>query len=158
VAALFVVGTGLGAYFTACSIAMMRSVPQEDINVASGVFMMFMMMGNTLSIILSTSFVVLFGQNHLLQSAQKYGIVLSPQQQQDLVEVISKVEHSASQLTDFAPNQIQPLLSLIDEAFVYGLSLNMMFGVLFALIALGFTLWGVGNLKASGTQHAPVSM
>lgn len=28
VAALFVVGTGLGAYFTACSIAMMRSVPQ----------------------------------------------------------------------------------------------------------------------------------
>jgi len=158
VTALFVVGTGLGAYFTACTTAMMRSVPQKDLNVASGVFMMFLMMGNTLSIILSTSFVVLFGQNHLLQSAQKQGIVLSPQQHQDLVEIISKVEHSASQLTDFAPNQIQPLLSLIDQSFVYGLNLNMMLGTLFSLIAVGFTFWGIGNVKTSDVQHAPIAM
>ncbi len=159
VTALFVVGTGLGAYFTACSTAMMRSVPQGDLNLASGVFMMFMMMGNTLSIILSTSFVVLFGQSHLLQSSAKQGIVLSPQQHQDLVEIISKVEHSASQLKDFAPDQIQPLLNLVDQAFVYGMNLNMMFGVLFSLIAVGFTLWSIGNLKASEVHgHPPVAM
>src|SRR5690606_37331360 len=97
ITALFIVGTGLGAYFTACSTAMMRAVPQEDLNVASGVFMMFMMIGNTLSIILSTSFVVFFGQAHLLQSSQKQGMLLTAQQHQDLVNIISKVEHSASQ-------------------------------------------------------------
>ncbi|MBY0292703.1 MAG: MFS transporter [Alphaproteobacteria bacterium] len=159
ITSLFIVGTGLGAYFTACSTAMMRAVPQEDLNVASGVFMMFMMIGNTLSIILSTSFVVFFGQAHLLQSSQKQGILLTVQQHQDLVNIISKVEHSASQLKDFPPEQIPQLLSWIDEAFVYGLSLNMMIGTLLALIATGLTIKFIEGFKANHSQnHAPISL
>jgi len=157
VTALFLVGTGLGAYFTASSTAMMRAVPAEDLNVASGVFTMFMMVGNTLSVILATSFVVLFGRSHLLQNTLKHGMILSPQQHQDLVEVISKVEHSASQLKDFAPDQVPQLLSWINEAFVYGLSLNMIFGTCFALAATGLTLWGISSHKTPISQaHAPV--
>src|SRR5439155_15476608 len=96
VTALFLVGTGLGAYFTASSTAMMRAVPSEDLNVASGVFTMSMMVGNTLSVVLATSFVVLFGRNHLLQNISAHGMNLTLQQHQDLVNVISKIEHSAS--------------------------------------------------------------
>ncbi|HUX78671.1 MAG TPA: MFS transporter [Alphaproteobacteria bacterium] len=156
---LFLAGTGLGAYFTACNTAMMRAVPDEDLNVASGVFMMLMMVGNTLSIILSTSFVVLFGRSYLLQNAQQHGLILSSQQQQNLVEVISKVEHSASQLKDFPSEQIPQLLSWINEAFVYGLSLNMMFGCLFALIATGLTIWGIEAFKSSAShKHVPIAI
>ncbi len=157
--ALFFVGAGLGAYFTACSTTMMRSVPQEDLNVASGVYMMFMMMGNTLSIILTTSLVVFYGRTHLLESIQKNGWVLSPQQHQDLVDIIGKVEHSASQLKDFPAEQIPQLLGGVNEAFVYGLSLNMAFGCLCALITTGITLWGIASLKPSSSHgHAPVSL
>jgi len=159
VTALFIVGTGLGAYFTACNIAIMRAVPQEDLTVASGVYTMFMMVGNTLSIILATSFVVLFGRNHLLQSSQIQGVPLSPQQHQDLVAIISKVEHSASQLTDFPPELVPQLLSWTDQAFVYGLTLNMMIGTLFALVAAGLTIWGISIHKASASQgHAPIAL
>lgn len=156
--AMFLVGTGLGAYFTASNIAMMRAVPPEDLNVASGVYTMLMMVGNTLSIILATSFVVLFGRNHLLQTSQKSGMVLSAQQHQDLVEIISKVEHSASQLKDFPPEQVPQLLRWIDEAFVYGLSLNMMFGAFFALVAAGLAMWGISAHKLHTLQGKAPAM
>ena len=145
--AMFVVGTGLGAFFTACNTAMMRAVPQDDINVASGVFTMFMMIGNTLSVILSTSFVVLFGQSHLLQSSQKHGMALSAAQHQDLVSIISKVEHSVTQLKDFAPDQIPHLIRWIDESFVYGMSINMMMGCAFSIIAALLTAWGIKSMN-----------
>lgn len=156
---LFLVGTGLGAYFTASNIAMMRAVPQSDLSVASGVYTMFMMLGNTLSIVLSTSFVVLFGRIHLLESSLKSGMSLSPGQHQDLVEIISKVEHSVTQLKDFPSEQIPQLLTLIDGAFVYGLSLDMLGGVCFTVIAAGLTLWGVKSTGEPITnQHAPVAL
>jgi len=159
VTVLFLAGTGLGVYFTACNTAMMRAVPEEDLNVASGVYMMLMMIGNTLSIVLSTSFVVLFGRSHLLESAQKYGLALSPQQQQSLVGIISKVEHSASQLQAFPAEQVPQLLTWIDEAFVYGLSLNMMFGCGFALVATGLTIWGIGTFKTPvSIKHVPIAI
>jgi len=155
--ALFFAGMGMGAYFTACNTAMMRAAPQGDLNVASGVYTMFMMLGNTLSIILSTSFVVLFGRIHLLQNTQRMN--LSAEQHQDLVNIISKVEHSSSQLSGFAPEQIPQLLNYVDEAFVYGLSFNMAMGTLLALTATGLTLWGMGNLKQSSHHtHAPVGV
>lgn len=156
--ALFLAGTGLGTYFTACNTAMLWSAPQKEINVASGVYMMFMMMGNTLSVILSTSLVVLFGTNFLFETTQEQGIVLSPEQHQNLAEIISQVEHSAAQLTNFSPDNIPLFLSWINDAFVRGLSINMMLGSVFALVAAILTLWGIVHLKAPTLQqsHAPV--
>lgn len=159
VTSLFFVGTGLGMFFTACSTAMMGSVPQEDLNVASGVFMMFMMVGNTLSIILSTSFVVMFGRSYLWTTLQEKGITLFAWQHHQLAEAIAQVEHSASQLSSFSAEQIPFLLHSIDEAFVYGFSLNMLLGTLGGLISAGFTLWGVRSLRAPATAaHAQVSL
>jgi MFS family permease len=155
---LFFAGTGLGAYFTACNTAMLWAAPQKDLNVASGVYMMFMMMGNTLSVILATSLLVFFGRNSLFESSQRHGLELSVQQHQDLAGIISKVEHSASQLKDFPSDQVPQLLSWIDSAFVHGLSVDMMFGTAFALIAAGFTQWGIGKLKAPLHQHHHVTV
>lgn len=151
---LFLAGAGLGSYFTACNTAMLWSAPQKDLNVASGVYMMFMMMGNTLSVILATSLVVLFGQTYLFKTTQEYGIILSPEQHQNLVDVISQVEHSVSQLTQFSQDQGPQLISWVDAAFVHGLSINMMFGSVFSLITAGLTLWGMGKLKAPALQHS----
>lgn len=75
--ALFLVGTGMGAFFTAGNTAMMRSVPSSDLNVASGVFTMWMMLGNTLSVVLSTSLVVLFGRDSLFERIQAHQVLLS---------------------------------------------------------------------------------
>jgi EmrB/QacA subfamily drug resistance transporter len=157
---LFVAGTGLGTYFTACNTAMLWAAPENDLNVASGVYMMFMMLGNTLSVVLSTSLVVFFGRNYIFHLSQSQGMDLSAQQHQDLVGIISKVEHSASQLKDFASDQVPQLLDWVDAAFVHGLSLNMIIGTVFALIATGLTQWGMGELRAPVRQgqHVPVGV
>jgi EmrB/QacA subfamily drug resistance transporter len=159
-ACLFIAGMGLGTFFTAGNTAMLWSAPQEDLNVASGVYMMFMMIGNTLSVILATSFLVLFGRHFLFDIAQRQGILFSTQQQQDLVQSISKVEHTASQLKDFSSEQVPQLLEWIDLAFVHGLSMNMIVGTCFALISAGLTLWGIGQLKAPRVTpgHHPVAL
>lgn len=155
---LFFAGAGLGAYFTACNTAMLWASPQKDLNVASGVYMMFMMMGNTLSVILATNLLVFFGRNSLFESSQHHGLNLSAQQYQNLAEVIAKAEHSAFQLKDFPSDQISQLLSWVDAAFVCGLSVDMMFGTAFALIAAGLTQWGIGKLKAPVHQHHHVTI
>ena len=131
---------------------MMRAVPQEDLNVASGVFMMFMMIGNTLSIILSAGLSFFLVKRIFYKAAKSREYSLTAQQHQDLVNIISKVEHSASQLKDFPPEQIPQLLNWVNEAFVYGLSLNMMFGTLLALIATGLTIKCIGSFKAPSSS------
>lgn len=140
---LFLVGTGLGVYFTACNIAMMRAVSPKDLNVASGIYTMFMMMGNTLSVILATNCIVLFGRNHFLQNTQANKMILSPQQQQSLIEIIAKIEYSTTQFNHFPLEKISQLLDWITAAFIHGFSINMMIGTFFAFIAAGLTLWGI---------------
>ena len=152
IVALFLAGTGLGAYFTSCSIAMMRSAPQEDLNVASGVFTMFMMLGNTLSVILSTSLLVLFGQSRLLEKIQSHGLSLSAPQHHELVEVIGKVDHTPGMLKAFPADQVPLFLDWITESFVYGFSINMLFGTLFAFIATGLTLWGIQSKRVEKAE------
>ncbi|MEB3701501.1 MFS transporter [Candidatus Bealeia paramacronuclearis] len=155
--ALFLVGAGMGAYFTACSTAMMRAVPQEDLNVASGVFTMWMMVGNTLSIILSTSLVVLFGRASLFERLETHKVLLTPLQKDELAEVIAKVEHTPDQLAAFPQDQIPVFLEWITEAFVHGFSINMMLGTLWAILATGLTLWGIKGLdQSSGKVAAPL--
>jgi MFS family permease len=147
---LFLVGAGLGMYFTASNTAMMQVTPPESLGVASGVYMMWMMLGNTVSIVLSTSLVVVFGRIHLLGSLRE--MTFTPQQNQDLVDIIGKVEHTAAQLKDFAPETIPQLLQRIDEAFAFGLSLNMILGIFLALGTLGFTLWGCAEKKSNPSK------
>ena len=142
---LFFAGIGMGTFFPASNTAMMHPVPPDDLNVASGVYTMFMMVGNTISVILATMLVVFFGKAKLLENTQT--MMLSPTQHQDLVDIISQVEHSASQLTDFPSDQVPQLLTWVNEAFVYGLSLDMIMGSCFALCTTGLAIWGIKGNK-----------
>ena len=142
---LFFAGIGMGTFFPASNTAMMHPVPPVDLNVASGVYTMFMMVGNTISVILATMLVVFFGKAKLLENTQT--MMLSPTQHQDLVDIISQVEHSASQLTDFPSDQVPQLLTWVNEAFVYGLSLDMIMGSCFSLCTTGLAIWGIKGNK-----------
>ena len=155
--ALFFAGTGIGIYFTAGNIAMMRSVPQEDLNVASGVYTMGMMIGNTLSIIFSTSLLVLFGRKELFRGLSHQSLQLTETQHTELAAVIARVEHSAKQLEAFPSEQVPSLLSSIDQAFVYGFSVDMLLGTLAAGLIAIIVFWGMrGSQAQQNTQDKKV--
>lgn len=153
---LFIVGAGLGVFYAAANTAMFQAVPAENLAIASGVYTMSMMIGNTLSIVLSTSLVVFFGRNHLMENVR--GMMLTPEQYQDLNLIIGQVEHSALQLKDFPADAIPQLLEWIDNAFVYGLSLNMMLGTACALAAASFIWWGASKTVSKNSGAAPTMM
>jgi predicted membrane channel-forming protein YqfA (hemolysin III family) len=101
----------------------------------------------------------MFGRDYLWNIIQEKGMTLFSWQHHQLEEVIAKVDHSASQLTSFSAEQIPFLLHSIDDAFVYGFSINMIIGAFAALISAGFTLWGIRSLRApAASSHAPVSL
>ena len=122
---------------------MMKSVPLEDLNVASGVYTMGMMMGNTLSIIFSTSLLVAIGRADLFKNISFHKTSLTDIQYSELVDVIARVEHTPKQLSAFSSDQIPQLITWIDQAFVYGFSKNMTFGTLIALIIATIVHWGM---------------
>lgn len=133
--ALFFAGLGLGLSWPTLNAAMMRAVDAKAINTASALFTMATMIANTLGVILSTSFLVLFGQGKLIELLSKSTLSLSAAEETTLLSLIQKVEHTADQLSQFSPERIPELLYAVDQAFVYGLSCTMWIGS--ALTALG---------------------
>lgn len=146
---LFIVGIGFGTYFTSCSTVMMRSSPSQYLNVASGVFMMFSMVGNTLGLVLSTSLVVLLGTNHLLKNIFKLELSLSEQLRQELVRFISTVDQSFLKVEGLSHDQISQFLTLVSESFVYGMTFIMTFGVLNTFISAALSMWGLLYQKSN---------
>ena len=149
---LFLAGTGLGIYFSACNTAMFQAVQAQDLNVASGVYTMFMMAGNTLSVILATSLVVLWGRSFLLESLKTSGVILTSAQHQSLVNLIAQVEISAKNLSGFESSQLPLLLSHVNGAFVDGLSLCMWIGACCALTAFLLTWFFVSTVRVEAGQ------
>jgi EmrB/QacA subfamily drug resistance transporter len=127
---LLMTGIGLGLTFPTINTALLRSVNPQDINTASGLFTTVSMLGNSLSVILSTNFLVIFGRQRLMTLVKENGLILSVDQQEILVRILGKVEHTLDQLQDFE-NPVS-LLELIDKSFVWGVERNMWIGALCA--------------------------
>lgn len=124
ITALALAGLGLGTAFPAINTMMMRSVEAHEINTASGMFMMFMMLGNTVSVVLGTSLIVIIGRFSLEALARESGIVLTPELASQLL----------TGLSDVGTDQVWPdgVRTVFDNLFMVGLSLNMMVGMLCA--------------------------
>lgn len=149
--ALFLVGMGLGLYFSACNTAMLQSVPPEDLNVASGFYTMFMLGGNTLSVITSTSLVVLWGRTFLFESLSKGHAPLSADQHTTLASLIAQVEPQKHTFEGFASQDVPLLLDHIAKAFVGGFSRAMWIGFVCSLLAFLFTLRLSKSAQVSAT-------
>jgi EmrB/QacA subfamily drug resistance transporter len=135
---LILLGIGLGVTFPAVNTAMFKTVPPQMMNTGSSLFTMLMMLGNTISVIISSSLLVLWGDLKLGDLLQKAGLSLSREQYQIVLKIVSKAEHSAAQLFAFPEKDVPTLLSVIDEAFMKGFHLNMMVGIAWALFAFYF--------------------
>lgn len=154
---LFLSGLGLGFSFPCINTAMFRSVNPMDISTASGIFTMSMMLGNTLSVILSTSLLVMFGRTYLQSSFLHESGALSLAEQQAAFHQLERV--SATSPLDAIQGISEKTLSLVSDAFVYGFSWNMRIGLIFALLATFIVFRNVRGLSASKEEaHVPAML
>lgn len=158
---LFLSGLGLGFSFPCINTAMFRSVKPEDIGAASGIFTMSMMLGNTISVILNTSLLVVFGRSYLQNSFLRDNGAFSLAEQQVALHQLETVS-ATSTLSATQGGVSEKILSLVSDAFVYGFSLNMRIGLLLALLATLIVFRNVRGLSSSTSAsvseegtHAP---
>lgn len=146
-AAFVCAGIGIGQSWPALNTSMFRSVKPVEINTASGLFTMAVMIGNSLSVIVATSLVTKLGHQKLSSLLSENGMTLTSQQYQEVIQVISQVEHSPAQLQNFAADQVPVLLDLINQAFLYGFSWNMWIGMVLALLAIPPLYFGLKHIR-----------
>ncbi len=132
--ALFGIGGGLG--FPALNATMMKSVPQEILSTASSAFAMFGCVGNTAGLILSSVLIVTFGEKNLVRLLVDHGGNLSSKQWLLLHNVIGSTHYSASQLVSFPATNIPHLLDTLRNAFVYGMSIDMLVTMTLSIIGI----------------------
>lgn len=122
---LFFAGTGIGIFFTAGNIAMMRSVPAQDLNIASGVYTTWMMLGNTISIILYSSLLVLFARLKLITSFSTNNDV-NEETKTVILSNLGKLGEPLSSIPGITDNLILEITNALADSF----SLNMLIGTI----------------------------
>jgi len=137
---LLLAGLGLGIGFPSLNTGMFRTLNPSEINTGSAIFTMSMMLGNTVSVIASTSLAVMFGRPKLMELIAERGTAITPQEQQTLIDVIGKVEHTPEQLKEFSAEQIPALLDLIGQAFLHGFRITLLIGMFLSILAAGITM------------------
>jgi MFS family permease len=149
---LGVAGLGCGLCFPTINTAILRSVPATELNTATGLFTMAMMVGNSLGVIISTSLLVSLGRlklNSLLSTAD---LNLNISEVQKLEVLIAQADLSATHFKDFTQPKVPALLKIVNQAFAYGMSYNMLVGMTLILTAIIVIYKYLGNLKADANQ------
>lgn len=137
---LLLAGLGLGIGFPSLNTGMFRTLNPSEINTGSAIFTMSMMLGNTMSVIASTSLVVIFGRPKLMNLMAQAGSAIPVEKQQALINVLGKVEHTPEQLNQFPTEQIPGLLDLVGRAFLHGFSITLLIGMFLSILAAGIIL------------------
>jgi EmrB/QacA subfamily drug resistance transporter len=155
---LLLAGLGLGIGFPSINTGMFRALNPSEINTGSAIFTMAMTLGNAISVIASTSFLVMFGRPKLIDLMASTGTSITVEEQQALISIISKVEHTPEQLKQFPAEQIPGLLQLIDHAFLYGYSITLWIGAFLSLVAIGVFLKYFSCTNTQTNHVAPVPL
>lgn len=154
---LLLAGLGLGIGFPSLNTAMFRTLAPQEINTGSGIFTMAMMIANSVSVIIATSLLVMVGRTKLTSLVQQSHLSLNAQQQETLAQVISKVEHTATQLQGFSPAQVPQLLQFIDHAFLQGFKAALWIGVVLSLLCVGIVYRYLRHLpQQNSTNEVPI--
>ena len=136
VSLLFIV-LRLGIALPAFNAAMMKTVDGKILSTASGVFIMFACLGNSLGIVTGTSMLVGVGQPKLLDSLANAMPDLTLPQLENIKTVFGSAYRDLTLLEGLNIDQI---LSFMNQAFVQANVWIMIFATAVGIFALVFTL------------------
>ncbi len=139
--ALFLVGVGLGITFPSLNAAMMKSVNPKNLNTASGVFIMGGTFGNSIGVIVSTNLVIFLGKAGFLSTIAAEKLPITSTQQSAILQLFSSAHHDFSTFAGMSPEKLQQVSEYFKQAFVDAMSVTMLVGMSFALLAALLGMW-----------------
>lgn len=140
IAALLFAGLGMGIALPSLNATMLRTVSEDIISTASGVFTMGSTIGNTLGVIFSTSFIVGIAIPKLNRLLAQVDFIPSPKEQAALTEYLSQAHPEIGLLESIKQMDTTTLIQYIEQAFVG--SMAWLMGIMGLLIVLAVIIAG----------------
>lgn len=137
---LLLAGLGLGVGFPSMNTGIFRTLAPSEINTGSAIFVMAATLGNAISVIASTSLLIAFARPKLIDLMAALKPPITVEEQQALISIISRVEHTPEQLKQFPSEQVPALLGVVEQAFLYGFSVTLWIGMALVVLAVGIFL------------------
>ncbi len=141
------VGMGMGFAFPALNMAMMNSVDENELNVASGTFTMFGCLGNTIGLLMTAMTIVYFGQTKLFHLFSKTQLSLNPIQEHALTVLISSAHYTNEMFAPFTQTMIPLVKQFVHQAFVYAMSRSLLIAVFSAILSIVFGVLFINDFK-----------
>lgn len=143
--ALLFIGLGLGIALPSFNAAMMKTVDAKILSTASGVFVMFAGLGNTLGVVASTSLLVGLGEPYLATIIHRSGQEFSSTQLEAIHEVFGSAYRDLNLLNGM---DVSSLTQWMNEAFVDANSWIMISITIICMIAFVVSLKTIKIPKA----------
>ena len=154
--ALFGMGGGLG--FPALNATMMKSIPSNQLNIASSAFAMFGCIGNTTGLILSATLIVTFGHRKLNQLLSHSTWNLTADQTTVLHKIIGTPHYNAKQLVNFPIENVPGLLDTLRSAFIHGMAISMLIAMSLAILGILITALLVKGFPEKSSEPHPTTV
>lgn len=147
---LFVVGTGVGLFFSSLTTAAVTALPESRSGLAGGLLYMFQIGGGAIGLALTTTIFTSASESELSQKAADAGAPLSAQQESVLHGLLAGTDAAAAALANVAPARQAEIEAIVRDSFVYGLQVGLRFVAVAALAGLLVSVIYVGGSLGRG--------
>lgn len=127
IAALFMtMGIGLGLSFTALNTGIVKTVDENNIGIASSIFLMITLLGNAIGVAAATIIYEFFSLGHLLSNLGVQGYLFNPHEREKLAQYIASVGGEGNLLDTFSTTMQSDILSSMTYALNSGVNSAML--------------------------------
>lgn len=127
IAALFMImGIGLGLSFTALNTGIVKTVDENNIGIASSIFLMITLLGNAIGVATATIIYEYYSLGYLLRNLGAQGHLFNLQEKKQLAQHISSMGGDGSSLDTFSIIIKNDIQSTMTSALNYGVNSAML--------------------------------
>ena len=153
VAGLFVVGIGVGLFYSAVTTAAVTALPESKSSLAGGLVYMFQIAGGAIGLAAITTLFTKVSENELASKAADAGTPLTEHQSSVLHGLLAGTDAAADALGQLSASVQAEITTIVGDSFVDGLDTSLKVVACVAFIGLLVAVRWVGN--DAGPQPEP---
>ncbi|MBK5116098.1 MAG: MFS transporter [Thermoleophilia bacterium] len=153
VAGLFVIGAGLGLFYSSVTTAAVTALPEAKSSLAGGLIYMFQIAGGAVGLASITAIFTAVSENKLSEQAAAAGAKLSEQQESVLHGLLAGTDAASRALAQIAPTKQAEIEQIVRDSFVAGVQVGFRVVAGVALLGLIVSVLYVGG-RLRGDQPA----
>ncbi len=142
---LFIVGVGVGLFYSAVTTAAVTALPDSQSSLAGGLVYMFQIAGGAIGLAAITAIFTTVSENRLSEEAAAAGTKLSEQQEAVLHGLLAGTDAATRALAKIAPAKQAEIEQIVRDSFVAGIQVGLRVVAAVAVLGLIVSVLYVGG-------------